>query len=169
MTIQSPPAGDLDGDGTPDVFVQTVGQGQGTTRVKVPATLPIQVLSGRSGQRLWSAGPLPLGFPAYGHSNIQWALARSVESGARPDVFVRHGSPFVPSRPQATPSARSKLPRFARVSGRDGRILWDRPLSDVPDPNNIGNGLAPGFGDLDGDGGLRRGAHAVGHARNRTA
>ena len=69
----------------------------GALEIKQPATLPLQVLSGRTGRWLWSAGPLPLGFEAYGYSSIHWVEARVVEPHGVPDVFVRHGSPFVPS------------------------------------------------------------------------
>ena len=48
--------GDLDGDGSPEVIV--TGE---TSWARSPGTpaLPIEVFSGRSGRRLWKAGPLP--------------------------------------------------------------------------------------------------------------
>jgi hypothetical protein len=46
------------------------------------------------------------------------------------------------------------MPRLARVSGREGRILWDLPLSEHPDQNNVGQDTSPDYGDFDGDGAL---------------
>jgi hypothetical protein len=164
LTPQPLPAGDLDGDGIPEVFVQKYPGQPGTLEIKRAATLPLQVLSGRTGRRLWSAGPLPLGFEAYGYSTIHWIDAHVVEPHGAPDVFVRHGSPFIPPSPLGNApilgggrrtSANGHIkPRLARVSGRDGRILWDIPLSDQQDPNNMGYVAPPGFDDLDGDGAL---------------
>ena len=154
LATQSLPDGDLDGDGTPDVLVQKYPGQQGALEIKQAATLPLQVLSGRTGRRLWSAEPLPLGFEAFGFSSIQWALARVVERNGAPDVIVRHASPFVPSRALTTPRGGPTKPRLARVSGRDGRILWDIPLSEQQDQNNVENIPAPGVADLDGDGAL---------------
>jgi hypothetical protein len=154
LTTQSLPAGDLDGDGAPEVFVQKFDQQPAAVKIKRAATVPLQVLSGRTGRPLWSAGPLPLGFEAYGFSTMHWFLARVVEPQSAPDVFVRHGSPFLAGRAATTLGGGPVNPRLARVSGRDGRILWDIPLSVLPDQNNATNAPPPGFGDLDGDGAL---------------
>jgi hypothetical protein len=154
LGTRSLPAGDLDGDGTPDVLVQKQSGRSETLEIKQAATLPLQVLSGRTGRPLWSAGPLPLGFEAFGYSFIHWVETLVVEPHGVPDVFVRHGSPFVPGRPLTTPGGGPIKPRLARVSGRDGRILWDISLSEAPDQNNGGNAPAPGIADLDGDGSL---------------
>src|SRR6185437_2535385 len=51
------PGGDLDGDGAPDVVVVKRGD-EGREEARGAVTLPIRVLSGRSGRPLWSAGPL---------------------------------------------------------------------------------------------------------------
>jgi outer membrane protein assembly factor BamB len=154
LTTRSLPAGDLDRDGTPEVFVQRHPLQPGALLIKQAATLPLQVLSGRTGRHLWSAGPLPLRFEAYGYSSIHWALTRVVEPHGRPDVVVRHGSPFVPPRPLTTPIGGGMKPRLARVSGRDGRILWDLPLSEHLEATNMTYDPHSGFGDLDGDGAL---------------
>ncbi len=165
LTTQALPAGDLDGDGTPEVLVQKHPGQPGTLQIQQAATLPLQILSGRTGRWLWSAGPLPMGFEAYGYSIIHWIEARNVQPHGAPDLLVRHGSPFVPPSllgntlplggGRRTSASGPIKPRLARVSGRDGRILWDIPLSEQPDPNpNMSNAAAPGFGDLDGDGAL---------------
>ena len=76
-------AGDLDGDGTSEVVVE-----KSTSDVSEPgrksATLPIQVLSGRDGRLLWTAGPLPLGFEAHGYSAIVAAEPKIIEPALRP-------------------------------------------------------------------------------------
>ena len=71
-----------------------------------------------------------------------------------PDVIVRHGSPFVRIKSVDGHAAGPTKPRLTRVSGRDGRILWDVPLSEEQDPNNNIYVPDPGFADLDGDGAL---------------
>ena len=154
LTSLSLPAGDFDGDGKADVLVQKYVQQPGAMEIKQVATLPLQVLSGRTGERLWAAGPLPLGFEAYGYSSIQWAIARVVEPHGAPDVFVRHISPFVPGRPGVANAGGAGKPRLARISGRNGTILWDIPLSENQESNNFGGQAIPGFDDLDGDGAL---------------
>ena len=126
----------------------------GSLEIKQVATLPLQVLSGRTGRHLWSAGPLPLGFEAYGYSSIVWVRAGVAVAHGATDVFVRHAGSFVPSHPVMTPAGGPAQPRLARVSGRDGRILWDIPLSEHQDPNNMGWLPEPSFADLDGDGAL---------------
>ena len=146
--------GDLDGDGTPDVIVQQFVRPQSPQWIRRPATLPLRALSGRTGRHLWSAGPLPLGFEAYGYSSIEWIEAVDVESKGTPDLLVRHNAPFVNPGSAALPPNAPALPRLARVSGRDGRILWDVLLSEHPEMNQVGVAPLPGFGDLDGDGGL---------------
>ena len=157
------PGGDLNGDGTPDVAVQQYVQQGRAAGFKHAATLPIQVLSGRNGDLLWRAGPLPLGFDAQGYSQIESIHLGAVDAAAGPDLFVRHGSPFVKpgSSPLNPPPGRMPLgarlagrPNLARISGRDGRILWDVTLAEgVLPPGNPRLPLDQ-FGDLDGDGGL---------------
>ncbi len=154
VSALTPPNADLDGDGTPDVIVQQNTGRQLVKEFRRLATLPIQVLSGRTGRPLWSAGPLPLGFEAYGYSSVSWLDAVVVESSGRPDLLVRHGSPFSASGTTTMRARSAPMPRLARVSGRDGRILWDLPLSEQPDQNNVGQDPSPVYGDLDGDGAL---------------
>ena len=46
-----------------------------------------------------------------------------------------------------------RTPSLARISGRDGRVLWDTKVSEIPE-GAVGLHIPPSFGDLNGDGGL---------------
>ena len=123
--------------------------------IKQAATLPVQVLSGRTGDLLWRHGPLPLPFQAQGYSQINRIAAHSVEPTSPPDLFVRHGSPFVKPGTTPPPGARSfGMPSLARISGRDGRILWDIPLADGPSPDHSQLVPPDSVADLNGNGAL---------------
>ncbi len=105
------PAGDLNGDGTPEVFVtRSLPNPQKNTR---KATLPLDLLSGRDGTHLWAAGPLPLAFEAIGYSNIR-------------DIAV-----FA-----VAPRARARHPGGPRERVRERRLAPDseRPLRVTPGP-----------------------------------
>ncbi len=149
------PAGDLDGDGVPDVLVHTHAN-DGAEIGRRPATLPVEALSGRDGRLLWSAGPLPVGFAAYGFSQVAWCEPRVIEPNAPPDLVVLHRSPFLkasttPTQPSIWVPAQERL---ARVSGRTGRVLWDIPLEEQFAIRQPGWPPPPQIDDLDGDGGL---------------
>ena len=145
----------MNGDGTPDVVIQEYvpsGRGADTKRA---ATLPLELLSGRTGRVLWKAGALPVSFDARGYSPISSIDARAVERGGAPDLFVRHDSPFL--KPSAAPSpgpTRPGRPSLARISGRDGRVLWDIPLAGGAAPTSYQHVAQPHFVDFNGDGGL---------------
>jgi hypothetical protein len=143
------PAGDLDGDGTPDVIVERYFP-SGMPRNRA-ATLPLDILSGRTGRHLGAPGPLYLGFDARGYSSFTWVDVRVVEPQASPDILVRHQNAFVPVG-APPPSAVPSRSRLTRLSGRDGRIIWDIPLIDREGPSRSGRIEPGGFGDLDGDG-----------------
>ena len=116
--------------------------------------MPVQLLSGRSGRLLWSAGALPLGFEAQGYSEIHWAEAHAVEPGGAPDLLVRHGSPFTKTGSKPALAVLPRTPSLARVSGRDGRILWNIAVAQLPE-NVISTHVPwPAFADFDGDGSL---------------
>ncbi len=148
------PAGDLDGDGTPDVLVHEHPQQPPVQASRGPATLPLMVVSGRTGRPVWRAGPLPLDFEAHGFSRTHWAMPQVIEPNTAPDILVRHNSPFLAAMTTPPPPNSSTRDRLARVSGRTGRILWDIPLCDVSLAQYFGSIPPPVFHDLDGDGGL---------------
>jgi FG-GAP-like repeat len=133
------PAGDLDGDGTADVIASDRMQ-LSLVSSKTRVRMPIEVLSGRTGARVWSAGYLPLRSGVQAISDINWIDARVVAAHGAPDLIVNY-------------NALGRVSRLARVSGRNGRIVWDVLL---PAQNTIlwrflGTPVR-GFGDLDGDG-----------------
>jgi hypothetical protein len=146
------PGGDLDGDGTVDVLV-TKHLAHDTFAPQA-ASLPLQALSGRSGQPLWSAGPLPLGFEATGYTRIQRMELRTCEPDGPADLIAWHRSTFAPPGSFA-PGIIHEQTRLTRVSGRDGAVIWDtllverkgKAIANVP-------GLPWEFGDFDGDGAL---------------
>jgi hypothetical protein len=144
------PDGDFDGDGTPDVLV-THSCPPNSPMNSRPATFPLDLISGRTGRHLWAAGPLPLGFAARGYSGIHDLAVHPIEPRAKPDVVVRHSNSFV--RPGAPPRAPGLYePRLARISGRDGKVLWDISLVAQDDPSGPGPIARPLFTDLNGDG-----------------
>jgi hypothetical protein len=133
------PAGDLDGDGTPDVIATGRAQA-GPVSKRRQARLPIEVLSGRTGARVWSAGPLPVRSGVPGLAEVNWTEARKVEAQGAPDLVVCYSV--------------GPVSRLARVSGRDGRIVWDVSLAQNTIASLFRGTLARVFDDLDGDGGI---------------
>ena len=152
LTAFPAPEGDFNGDGTPDVIVQKYASPFPNLGNRRAATLPVQLLSGRTGGLLWSAGPLPLGFEAQGFSQIAWFEARAVVPGAAPDLLVRHGNPFKKPGPAPPPAGSPGKPSLARISGRDGRILWDVVLGNDPGLQFNVYAPHPSLDDMDGDG-----------------
>ena len=129
------PAGDLDGDGTADVIVNKA-MGPNRLATSRGATIEVELLSGRTGARIWSGGLLPASSIGSIGVGVDWTDACVVEPNGRPDVIVGQGAPF----------GRCCL---TRVSGRDGRVLWE---FDLPDRQNGFAEFPHFFGDLDGDG-----------------
>ena len=80
-------------------------------------TLGVELLSGRTGARVWSGGSLPESPFMTGQSDVDWATPCAVLPNGTPDLFVSHS---------IGPSSRN----LARVSGRDGRVIWDLTLSE---------------------------------------
>jgi outer membrane protein assembly factor BamB len=154
LSASGSPVSDMNGDGTPDVIVQKyVPQAQANT-IKQTATLPVQLLSGRTGRVLWKAGPLPLGFEAQGYAQIDSIETRVVEPGGAPDLLVRHGSPFVKPGSPPPPAGHAGRPCLTRISGRDGRILWNVALADGMTYGSVNDYQASQYVDLNGDCGL---------------
>ena len=133
------PGGDLDRDGVADVIVKK-GPGMSSSGIVTRARLPIELLSGRTGVRLWSTDLWRVGVGLSGYSKFDWIEPRVVEPNGMPDLIVRG----------TIPSGR----RLARISGRNGRVLWDVSLSASMTPGRPSGEPPRYFDDLDGDGGL---------------
>jgi predicted Ser/Thr protein kinase len=146
------PAGDLSGDGIADVLaVKSIRETTGHTS-KRAATLPLRLYSGRDGHELWTAGPLPTTIEAHGFAFPHWVVAQIVEPGQQPDLIVSYANPFTEPGPPADPRERPKLTYLARVSGRDGRVLWDTRLDDHHELNQEWLYMRPpALVDVDGD------------------
>ena len=141
------PAGDLNDDGVPDVLVQRSIWGSPINTERA-AGLGFRALSGRSGHELWSSGPLShVAVTSYGNLPATAITACPTDREGGSDLYVSY---LLPIRAPE----RSFQPRIARVSGRDGRVVWDVLLTD----NQRGTGLHLGSqhqcADLDGDGAL---------------
>jgi hypothetical protein len=147
------PGGDLDGDGAPEVVVVKRQEG-GREQATGPVTLPIQVLSGRSGRQLWWAGPLPpLGYNASGYSWVRGTDIRACEGQGLADLLVQHDTPWQSGSSVPLASLYEQT-RLARLSGRDGRVVWDILLAEHRGQFVRLMDFEHAFGDLDGDGGL---------------
>ena len=131
------PGGDIDGDGTPDVIAREKQGFAGMSGRREPKP-SIELLSGRTGARLWSVGPLADNVGLPGLSERDWMAPQVIEPGTKPDLIARVSAP-----------ARSFI---VRISGRDGRILWTFPISETDLFSSRVDTLPIQFPDLDGDG-----------------
>ena len=149
------PDGDFDRDGTPDVIVWRDGRRGASPKTRRDRLLGvIQVLSGRTGVKLWSADTLRLELESQDYWSNVWIGARAVERGGVADLFVRHNTDtqrVIKAGPRAGVIGK---PSLARISGRNGRVLWDVILEDQPTWDSLKPDAPLGFDDFDGDGGL---------------
>ena len=95
LTAFPRPAGDFDGDGTPDVIVTKDETDDDAMATIQATTLPVQLLSGRTGARLWASGSLPSGVRSQGGMVIMSVEARMVEPGGAPDLIVCHRGSYL--------------------------------------------------------------------------
>ncbi len=149
------PEGDFDRDGTPDVIVWRDGRRGASPKIRRGRVMGvIQVISGRSGVKLWSAETSRLELEGEDYSSGVWMGARAVERGAVADLFVRHTTDRQRVIRAAAMAGVIGKPKLARISGRDGRVLWDVILEDQPSWDSLKPDAPLGVDDFDGDGGL---------------
>ena len=119
----------------------------------LPPSIPLELLSGRTGRRIWSAGPSPIGLTGSGNWQIHGLSACTIEPGGSPAIIaVMIRWPWMPGM-GATPSDPME-PRLVRFAGRTGKVVWDKPLLEKP-TSGFGQAVPdPGLADLDGNGSL---------------
>ena len=145
------PGGDLDGDGVADFVVRKwVAPPPG----KTDDTLPLEALSGRTGKWLWSSAISPtVGARTLAGRDVEGIDRTRVQSrrlaGRIPDV-----RPLVRARSGAVAGAErvDRQCRLARISGRDGHVVWDVLLADYQGGANRPVGFIHEIADLDGSG-----------------
>jgi hypothetical protein len=145
------PRGDFDGDGTPDVVVTKGIDVEGGQRARIVSKLPIEVLSGRTGGRLWSAGPMPRGSGAQQYAEASVIEVRADGSSGGSDLFVHFSRSYATPASVASAASATSEEGLARISGRDGQVRWEVELPDAVEPAS-GNSAAPSrSGDREGD------------------
>jgi hypothetical protein len=173
--------GDLDGDGAPEVVVKSGPRSPGWNDGPPSFTGPLEVLSGRSGRRLWSAETLLMD-PGSARDKGRFQRVagldlRVCETRGQPDMLVFHTLSWKSDKPPEVTEFEGRkyikvgseledtsIPhwqaRLARLSGRDGSVKWDVPLLERASPRlSMFNAVLPDvplreYGDLDGDGRL---------------
>jgi outer membrane protein assembly factor BamB len=141
------PGGDLDGDGVADVVVKKrVAPPPG----KTDDTLPLEAFSGRTGKWLWSTAMSPtVGARGLAGRDIEGIDAHACNPGGSPDVLLVYDLWFHPSR---LPGPIDRHCRLARISGRDGHVVWDVLLAEYQGGANRPIGFLHEIADLDGNG-----------------
>ena len=123
------PGGDLDGDGVADFVVRKwVARTPGRT----DDTLPLEAFSGRTGKWLWSTAISPaMGARTLAGRDIVGIDAHACNRGGSPDVLLMYVLfSHLPLGPGTGPMPVDAQYRLARISGRDGRVVWDVLLAE---------------------------------------
>lgn len=151
---------DFDGDGTTDLLVQDWFGPSGTSSPSDAAVIPIRILSGRTGQRLWSAEINP--FPSRLFEKVpidpqRPPAAVAIRRGSRPDLVVEYRGEV--NRPGVIQTGEDDNlrdeKRLVCLSRRDGRVVWSVvlvPPGDSRSTDTQVNQAALQVADLDGDG-----------------
>ena len=100
------PEGDVNRDGVTDVFVERSRE----NTLPRGTALPIQLLDGHTGSRLWNAGPMPSSLVGFGDARISQKYLRVVERHAAPDAVVIYAARLVEAgSTQLPPTGRESL------------------------------------------------------------
>jgi hypothetical protein len=148
------PGGDLDSDGVPDVIVRKLNWQSELINSREPVRPAIQVLSGRNGRFLWSAGSLRPPFESYGESTVNWYRPLTIEPNTPPDLLVQHFCPLTKGGVITTGAWPQGQDRLARISGQTGQVVWDIAVTDQFVTRGPGDSrlITPTIADVDGDG-----------------
>lgn len=126
LGIAMAPAGDWNGDGTPDLLAGVPGDS-----AKKDSAWIVRVFSGKDGTELWkaagAAGDVSMGGVA---------LIGDADGDSKPDVAV------------GTPAAGSKAGAVSAIAAKDGAVLWTMKGAAK---ENLGEEIRP-CADADGDG-----------------
>ena len=145
------PGGDLDGDGVADFVVRKwVAPPPG----KTDDTLPLEAFSGRTGKWLWSTAISPaMGARTLAGRDIVGIDAHACNRGGSPDVLLKYVLfSHLPLGPGTGPMPVDAQYRLARISGRDGRVVWDVLLAEYQGGANRPVDFIHEIADLDGGG-----------------
>jgi hypothetical protein len=145
------PDADLDGDGTPDLLATPAKFFELSTKTaKVVAT------SGRDGRTLWTADLQVTEDNSLSRNyEIPPHLAGHIlESGQKPDVLVLYQRQRHVPIEQNNPASTRELKQFrlVRLSGRDGRAVWEQPIDEFSTLDIRDTNIPFATADLDGDG-----------------
>jgi outer membrane protein assembly factor BamB len=117
FVMPSLPSGDLDGDGTGDVFALPYPN-RGGNSVYGAGLRPLQAVSGRSGRRLWTSDLFVTVF-----AGIQHLGCRDLDGDGRPEVILVGGLD------ESAVSSNAWQWWLVVLSGRTGKVAWKQPLS----------------------------------------
>ena len=121
---------------------------------KTDDTLPLEALSGRTGKWLWSTAISPaVGGRTLAGRGVEGIDAHACNPGSSPDVFLMYVlCSHLPLGTGTGPIPVDSQYRLARISGRDGRVVWDVLLAEYQGGANKPVGFIHEIADLDGSG-----------------
>ncbi len=134
------PDSDFDGDGTPDVLF--VSQTNTALSAKVSAA------SGRDGQLIWTTTLKFEGNESFDLSNniVPHLAGHLLDGSGQPDVLLLY------SRNRWSENGGGVQTWLVRLSGRDGKIVWQQPLNEYGGVSVRDTHIPIATADLDGDG-----------------
>jgi outer membrane protein assembly factor BamB len=138
------PDGDLDGDGVPDILV-----GGDQPAPGIASSPALRALSGRTGKQLWSFAVNTQSDETVTFMNGRTPYLRCHRfvTGEPPDVLFGYMT-------MGQSAVHENSLRMVRISGRNGRAVWNEALDEPRGPERGFPGVEfqPSLADLDGDG-----------------